>query len=138
MQKATLQPVAEARAGAEPARTPAEFVDDWIELREAARLMRTNEKNLRVKDEAGNYEHFPQIARIQIRPNGKLFFLRTQILAWRAEIERRALARCQPVEPQPENGAPTYAPIREELARLTTDPALFRALGIENRKTGRP
>lgn len=129
MQESILQPASEA--------SPAEFVDDWIGLREAARLMHVNEKDLRVRNEAGNYEHFPRIARIQIRPNGKLFFLRSQILAWRADIEARALARCQPTEAAPENGVPTYEPIREQLARITTDPALFRALGIDTPRSGR-
>lgn len=111
-----------------------EFEDDWITLREAMKLMHVNELYLRQKDGRGNYVHFPELARIQWRDGAKIFFLRSQILEWRKQMERAALEQCQPAAGEVEEGTQTYAPIRDELARLTTDPKLFRALGIEKPK----
>lgn len=107
------------------------FVDDWIALREAAALMHVNEKQLRMMEE-GEYRYYPQLARIQPIPKGKIFMLRSQVLEWRKQMERQALERAAPKKPIEEFGKHTYAPIAEDLVALGGDVRLLRSLGVRN------
>ena len=114
----------------------AEFADDWITLREAVALMHVNEKYLRKRDATGRYVYFPELARIQWAESAKIYFLRSQVMAWRRRMEQEAIARSAPAPAPVENGVSTYAPIRDELTRLGANPRLLRALGIEDARGG--
>lgn len=108
-----------------------DFVDDWIALREAAALMHVNEKQLRMM-EGGEYRYYPHLARIQPIPKGKIFMLRSQVIEWRKQMERKALEKAAPKKPIEEFGRHTYAPIAEDLVALGAEAQLLRSLGVRN------
>lgn len=105
-------------------------LDEWIDAATAAQLMRVNRKFLLAKDATGGYAHLPELARIQWRAGAKVFFLRSQVLAWRAAQEQAAIARTQAAAAAPANGIETYAPVKDELRRIGAPPSLYRALKI--------
>ena len=89
--------------------------------------MHVNEKYLRKRDATGRYVYFPELARIQWAESAKIYFLRSQVMAWRRRMEQEAIARSAPAPAPVENGVSTYAPIRDELTRLGANPRLLRA-----------
>lgn len=59
------------------------MTSDWVKLKDAAAILRVNEKKLRVRSEGGDYLFYPELTRLQ--PDGP----GTRIWLLRPEIERR-------------------------------------------------
>jgi hypothetical protein len=101
--------------------------DDWVTIKEAAQLMRCNEKKLRQK-EHGAFKYFPELARIQAGSCQPIFLFRSEILAWIERVERAAKEAALPAMTV-SNGVSTYQPLKEKLERLGAK-SLIRSLGI--------
>lgn len=99
---------------------PIPFNDDWITYREAAAMMHQSPSQLRRRDSRGNWALFPELARIQLRKGCAIFFLRSQVLAWRDRMERQAKEAAEAASsPRAKlfNGVGSYADVAPEIAR---------------------
>lgn len=67
------------------------MTSDWIQLKEAARLLRVNEKKLRAKNPAGDYRFYPNLTRLQPDgPGSRIYLLRSEIERRIGEVEAAA------------------------------------------------
>ncbi|MBL8186552.1 MAG: hypothetical protein JNK38_01020 [Acidobacteria bacterium] len=104
-----------------------EQANDWIGLKAAAAYMHVNEKTLRQRVPGTNrWLHYPQLTRIQLVEKGNIYFLRSELAAWKQQVEEQARA-ARPIEfaGTPEN---PFTRLRDRLAAY---PDLLRQLGVE-------
>jgi len=102
---------------------------EWIGHREAAAIMRVNERNLRQRGPDGLFLFYPDIARWQPGgPRTRLFVSKADVVRWieRSQAEARDLL---PRETQIEMGA-YYASALPTLRRLGAD-RVIKALGVK-------
>lgn len=107
------------------------MTDDWITIKEAARLMKTNEKKLAQRAADGSWLHYPDLSRIQPGgPNTKIWFFRSEVLAWIEKVE--AAARAQAISPVIERAGKPYglSPEAIDLFRRTGQYKLLKAFGV--------
>ncbi len=104
------------------------MTSDWIPIKEAAALMRCNEKKLRIRQN-GRFKYFPELARIQASACQPIFLFRSEILAWIERLERAAKEQAMPARIV-SNGVNTFQPLKEDLERLGAK-SLARSLGIK-------
>lgn len=105
--------------------------DDWIKLKDAAPMLRTNEKRLRAKNADGSWKHFRGLSRI--RPDGSkfIFFFKSEILALIEMVELRAKDEAQKAAAPIASTEPLINGIpAEALRQFSGSPKFLRRLGL--------